>query len=647
MLQAWLQMPVRRTLGLRALPEGTAYIGWGLKRSGRRAQSMAAAHQRPCWLLEDGFLRSLGSSASHAYSLIIDSEGIYYDARRPSALERLIARPLNTAQRQRVAALTQAWRDGRISKYNDARDIDRARLPRHYVLVVDQTAGDVAIAGGLAASASFQSMLADALADHPECEVVLKVHPEVVLGHKQGHFDLAKLKSTPRIRIIADHVHPALLLAHAKAVYTVTSQLGFEALLWDKPVHVYGMPFYAGWGLTVDALAAPSRRHPAPLDQLIHASLIDYPRYFDPETGERCEIEVLLRWMSLQRQRRERFPSRVTAYGFSKWKQQYVREFLSGSNVTFVDSVKDCRPDLPVVVWGHKSTHEFQNTPHAASLIRIEDGFIRSVGLGADFVRPLSWVIDPLGIYYDANRPSYLEDILSNTVFTEELLQQAAALRANLVNLGITKYNLSSTARWQRPAAARHVILVPGQVETDAAIAYGTTDVNRNSDLLQSVRNRHPDAWIIYKPHPEVVAGLRERGSTEYAAASWCNQVIDDVPYHTLLESVDEVHVMSSLAGFEALLRGVPVSTWGQPFYAGWGLTQDCNLAAQTRARRHRMLTLDELVAGTLILYPTYVSRSTRHFCSPERAVRELAQWRLHARHNPARRLIAKLLRKP
>ena len=45
--------------------------------------------------------------------------------------------------------------------------------------------------------------------------------------------------------------------------------------------------------------------------------------------------------------------------------------------------------------------------------------------------------------------------------------------------------------------------------------------------------------------------------------------------------------------------RGRRVATYGQPFYAGWGLTVD--LAPP--ARRGRLLTLDELVAGVLLLF--------------------------------------------
>jgi capsular polysaccharide export protein len=92
-----------------------------------------------------------------------------------------------------------------------------------------------------------------------------------------------------------------------------------------------------------------------------------------------------------------------------------------------------------------------------------------------------------------------------------------------------------------------------------------------------------------------------------------------------LYGQVDAIHVLTSLAGFEALLRGVPVHTWGLPFYAGWGLTQD-QLACP---RRGRQLSLNALVHGTLIDYPRYVSRHSGLFIEPEEAIAELLAWRL------------------
>ena len=143
-------------------------------------------------------------------------------------------------------------------------------------------------------------------------------------------------------------------------------------------------------------------------------------------------------------------------------------------------------------------------------------------------------------------------------------------------------------------------------------------------DLLQSVRKANPSVHVIYKPHPDVVAGLRKKGEGEDEAVHSCNEVVIDIVMGELLTVVDEVHVLTSLAGFEALLRGKTVTCYGQPFYAGWGLTHD--LVPLTR--RSRRLTLDELVAGALILYPTYVSRTTGKFTTPERALDELLDWR-------------------
>jgi len=137
----------------------------------------------------------------------------------------------------------------------------------------------------------------------------------------------------------------------------------------------------------------------------------------------------------------------------------------------------------------------------------------------------------------------------------------------------------------------------------------------------------------LYKPHPEVLAGTRARGSDEAQTVDWCAEVISDTPLHHLFDTVDEVHVLTSQSGFEALLRGVPVTTYGQPFYAGWGLTQDEDLHPGVRARRTRTLNLDQLVAGTLLLYPTYVSRITDCFTTAEQTLHELQHW--HALPQP------------
>ncbi|TDV37326.1 capsular polysaccharide export protein [Paraburkholderia caballeronis] len=605
---------------------GDGVLAWGMRPSALRTRAYAKRRGHTTYHVEDGFLRSVGLGRDEPpLSVVLDDVGIYLDAGRPSRLECLIARPLDDAQTARALALVGAWRDARVSKYNHVRDLD-IELPDRCVLVVDQTRGDASIAYGRADAGSFQRMLDAALAENPDSTILLKVHPDVVAGRKQGHFDLARIRALPRIRVLDQEAHPASLLERVEKVYTVTSQMGFEALLWGRPVRVFGMPFYAGWGLTHDDLPAPERRSAVPFAQLVHAALIDYPRYVDPETGRRCEVETLLAWLALQRRMMQRFAPEVACVGFGGWQRGWVRDFFRGSNVKFHSSGKGVARGQTVAVWGRKRGYEAALQCDPRPLVTLEDGFIRSVGLGADLTRPLSWVQDDLGIYYDARTPSRLERILAETAFPPELLARAAALRNAIREAGITKYNLDGDA-WRRPPG-RHVILVPGQVETDASIRHGAAGLRENIALLRAVREANPDSHIVYKPHPDVVAGLRDAGRSEDEAMRWCDEVVPRVSLRQMLDSVDAVHVLTSLAGFEALLRDVPVTTYGQPFYAGWGLTGDAMLTDAVRDRRTRRLTLDALVAGALILYPAYVSRTTGRFTTPERVLLELAAWR-------------------
>nr|WP_282450966.1 capsular polysaccharide biosynthesis protein [Marinobacter bryozoorum] len=589
-------------------------LAWGRKPSAAKAEALAGRLGLPVLRLEDGFLRSVEPGAEQPpLALAWDDQGIYYDAGRPSRLDRLLDQPLSDEQADRARSLVSAWRAGRVSKYNHARERDYSHLSP-YVLVVDQTFGDASVGFGQADAGAFDAMLVAALERFPDHRVVLKTHPDVVAGRKQGYFSASSAARDSRVCWIGDNVHAPALIERADAVFCVTSQVGFEALLWGKPVHVFGMPFYAGRGLTVDAQPPPGFRAPVSLEALVHAALVAYPRYVDPETGAPCEVERALEWLALQRHQRERFPARLYSPRVPRWKRRALSRFLAGSEL--VDERQEPAPEgAPQVVWGMAPCRE--------PVIRVEDGFIRSVGLGADLVQPQSWVLDDVGMYYDATCPSRLEQLLCETRFSAELLDRAGALTETLARLGTTKYNTGDRS-WRRPDDVEQVILVPGQVESDASIRFGSPQVRSNLALLQSVREQHPGAWVVYKPHPDVVAGLRKPGTNEADAANWCDELVTDQDMAHMLGQVDAVHTMTSLTGFEALVRGIPVTCHGQPFYSGWGLTTDVFPCP----RRQRKLQLAELVAATLILYPTYVSRRTGQFTTVEAVIAEIQELR-------------------
>jgi capsular polysaccharide export protein len=307
----------------------------------------------------------------------------------------------------------------------------------------------------------------------------------------------------------------------------------------------------------------------------------------------------------------------VYAYGFSYRKRAMVRHFLPEVRIRHVPFWSCVPKGATVVVWGAR------DVPGGYMVWRLEDGFLRSVGLGADLVAPMSWVVDTKGIYYDARTPSTLEDILQTSVMDDALLERAKALREKIVALGLTKYNVGSK-EWMRPTTEKEVILVVGQVETDAAILYGTVGLDTNMGLLRTVREQNLDAYLVYKPHPDVVAGLRSQGTvTSTNINDYCDAVILHGDMNSVVQGVDRVCVLTSLAGFEAILRGKPVTCYGQPFYAGYGLTQD----RIPIPRRTRCLSVDMLVAGVLILYPRYRHRMTHALITPEEALDILNAW--------------------
>jgi capsular polysaccharide export protein len=309
----------------------------------------------------------------------------------------------------------------------------------------------------------------------------------------------------------------------------------------------------------------------------------------------------------------------VFALEFSGWKRPFVRLCFPNSSVRFVRDPAKVPAGSALAIWGRRVPDDLAA---GIRVFRIEDGFLRSVGLGSDLVRPLSWVVDDQGIYYDATRPSRLESILANMEPDAGLSERAAALCERIVASQLTKYNVGN-ANWQSPSAASRVVLVPGQVESDTSLAFGAPDVRRNIDLLRAVRIARPDAHVVYKPHPDVLAGMRRAGTGEEEARHWCDEVVGNVPMDCLLEHAHEVHVMTSLSGFEALLRGKEVICHGLPFYAGWGLTHDLVQCP----RRERNLTLDQFVAGALIRYPVYFDREGKRRITPEAALDLLAEW--------------------
>jgi capsular polysaccharide export protein len=506
------------------------------------------------------------------------------------------------------------------------------------------------------------AMLDMALSDFPADRVVA-LAPLRSVGRLRSPIDAARARG---IAVIARACDPWPLLDRADRVYSIGGEVGFLALLADVPVTAFAAAAYTGWGMTRDHEAVPQHGFRRSVEEIFAGLCLVATRYRDPfhntATGFEEALAILAEWRRLEMANRRI----AVCVGMSFWKRRRIADFLRSSagapvfSRTVAGALAAARARRSagsddgggagdddddgergtIAGWASRLPEGLAEAAarDGVPLIRVEDGFIRSVGLGSDFLPPASLVFDTRGMYFDPRGGSDLENLLRDSAFSPDLLARAARLGRRLVERGITKYNLASGG----PIAGipadrqgecredrredRRCILVPGQVEDDLSIRFGAGLVRTNLGLLARVRAANQHAFIIYKPHPDVVAGHRIGAVPDGEACRFADLVVANGSTDRLLSVCHEVHTMTSLAGFEALLRGLRVVVYGRPFYAGWGLTTDL-----PPFDRGRVLSLDQLVAGALILYPRYLDPLTLLPCGPEILIERLEQpelWR-------------------
>ena len=304
------------------------------------------------------------------------------------------------------------------------------------------------------------------------------------------------------------------------------------------------------------------------------------------------------------------FPFKLTEKGFDK---KYKEHILKNKN-------------SKILIWGLEYPEYLKKfiERYKIETIFMEDGFIRSVGLGSTHELPYSVVMDKKTLYFDSREESQLEYILKNYNFNEDsqLMNRAMNLKKKLLNSGISKYNNTSSvdieAIYGKKTKKR--ILVIGQVEDDASIKFGCDKKITNNELVYRAYLENPEAQIIYKPHPDVLIGKRKMLSDPKEVEHISLVLKDDFPISQAFDTIDHVYTITSLSGFEALLRNIKVTTLGMPFYSGWGLTDD----RQLNTRRNRKLDIDELFAGAYILYPTYFDPVLKEELTAEEAIDRL-----------------------
>lgn len=612
------------------------FFGWGRKKSGLKAMNLAKKYKAKFILLEDGFIRSLnlGVENSPSFSMVKDDIGIYYDATMPSKLENL----LNTyefkgeeiKQAKKAIELIKKYK---ISKYNNNLDIpdDYFQKDEKRVLIIAQTANDASLEFGLAKDFKTVDMIKDAIKENPDSKIYIKIHPDVLSGKKQSDLDINSLPK--ECILISENFNPIALLEFFDKVYTKTSGMGFEALIQECECVCYGMPFYAGWGLTKDKLECKRRMQKRSLEEVFYAAYILYSEYFNPYLNQKSNIFDTIQTLAKYKDIEKANSNRLFMLGFTLWKRYFIKPFFKAKNneIIFLNSIKSLaryklKEDDKFFIWGKKydentlknlllvKAKEQNLTNFTPKVSLVEDGFIRSISLGSDLTRPFSLIVDDKGLYIDPNKVSKLEELLQNEIFDKNMLNRAKNIIKTLLENRFSKYNgLKHEDLKINAKIGQKVILIPAQVEDDASMILGGFGLS-TLDLLKEVRSKNQDAYIIFKPHPDVLSGNRVGLKDETLILEFCDEIVKDFSIDSAIKIADEIHTITSTSGFDALLRAKKVFTYGMPFYAGWGLTKD----KYRCERRTRKLSLEELVAGALIIYPRYINPKTKTLCEIE-----------------------------
>jgi len=642
------QRRVRRILTLAGydirlgLPGSGDLVGvWGARPTAPRGERIARARGADLLRVEDAFLRSVlpgrARGAGAPLGLLLDRRGVHFDPATPSDLEVLLAtHPLDdTALLDRARAAIARLRRGHLTKYTGFDPAAPVPAPG-YALVIDQTRGDASVRASGADAATFAEMLALAQIENPGCDVVVKAHPETAMGLRPGH--LSPDRASGRVRFLSDRVSPWALLEGAVAVYTVSSQMGFEAILAGHRPRVFGQPFYAGWGLTQDDRPLARRNRNLTRAQLVAAALILAPTWYDPCRDRLCAFEDALGALEAETRVWRDDRQGWVAGGMRLWKRGAVQGMFGTLHpVRFAADAARAeararRTGRRAMVWATQAATAQDGT------VRVEDGFLRSRGLGAALVPPLSLVLDDLGIYYDPSRESRLDRLVAEAcTLTPPERQRAQRLIDTLTRAGLTKYNLGGAAPPPLPEGRR--LLVVGQVADDASIRLGCPELCTSLDLLARCRAENPGAAILYKPHPDVEAGLRPGALAPSDAKALADLVVEGMAPATLFGQIDEVWTLTSGLGFEALLRNIPVTCLGIPFYAGWGLTRDLVAAPVHRTARPDIVALAH---AALIAYPRYRDPVTGRPCPAEVIADRLAEGTV-PRPGPGLRALARL----
>src|SRR5215472_3362526 len=431
---------------------------WSRSRHQNSAKRRATALGAPCLLLGTGLLRAPPAWAGAAHTLSATAHSMTGPSSPADFLDpcRLL--------------LTRGWESPEllVRAAGARRDIVSRRLggpwwnsgmnlglPQRddFLLIIAGESGGFG-ANGAPSAPVLAAMLDAALAEHHPGQVVI-LAPEMDgrLGPPARFLSDATARGCT---VITRRVDPWEAVERAACVYAAGGETGFLALLAGTRVRCFADSFYSGWGITTDEATLSQKPFRRTVDEIFAGACFLATRYLDPYRVKAASfedtLEIVDAWRSIEAANRRI----AVCVGMSFWKRRQVTDFLrsNGRTPAFRRTTRAtlarvrAQPGAAIAVWASRIPAGLFQASEARGipLIRIEDGFVRSVGLGSDFMPAASLVLDSRGMHFDPSVYSDLEHLLAETDFDAALISRARDLIAQLVRRGVTKYNLSNTA---------------------------------------------------------------------------------------------------------------------------------------------------------------------------------------------------------
>jgi capsular polysaccharide export protein len=216
-------------------------------------------------------------------------------------------------------------------------------------------------------------------------------------------------------------------------------------------------------------------------------------------------------------------------------------------------------------------------------------------------------------VYYNLKKESNIESLLRSYWVPSEEEWQTAHLAIEMINkYGITKYSeyphISESA--MRGVGYENILLVDQPID-DESVLLGNADEQTFNDMLLYAFDNYQYANIYVKLHPDTIDGKKEG----YLQKLLVKHGLNDHPSIKLIDThcnitslfhfINDIFVVTSQVGFEALLRNKNVRCFGTPFYSGWGLTTDMQTLSESKPQRSLMdLFIALVLQHTLYLNP-------------------------------------------